>query len=52
MASLWFRLNATLKKDVGVLANPDNCADLLIDLYYSSLFGGHQGIIKMYLTYE
>ena len=26
------------------------CADKIITLYYSSLFAGHQGVIKTYLT--
>ena len=29
---------------------PENCADKIIMLYHSSLFAGHQGVIKMYLT--
>ena len=29
---------------------PENCADKIIELYHSSLFTGHQGVIKTYLT--
>ena len=33
-----------------MLAIPEICADKVITLYHSSLFAGHQGIIKPYLT--
>ena len=33
-----------------MLAIPEMCADSIIALYHSSLFVGHQGIIKTYLT--
>ena len=33
-----------------MLAIPEMCADSIIALYHSSLFAGHQGIIKTYLT--
>ena len=37
-------------KEKALLAIPENCADKIIELYHSSLFGGHQGVIKIYLT--
>ena len=33
-----------------LLAIPETCSDKIITLYHSSLFAGHQGVIKMYLT--
>ena len=33
-----------------MLAIPEMCIDTVISLYHSSLFAGHQGIIKTYLT--
>ena len=33
-----------------ILAIPESCADKIINLYHASLFGGHQGVIKTYLT--
>ena len=29
---------------------PETCADKIITLYHKSLFAGHQGVIKTYLT--
>ena len=46
--SLLFKI--TLKKELAVLAVPESYADKIIVLYYSSLFAGHQGVIKTYLT--
>ena len=46
--SLLFKLN--LEKEKVVLAIPEVCVDQIIALYHSSLFGGHQGGIKTYLT--
>ena len=37
-------------KEIAVLAIPEMCADSIITLYHSSLFAGHQGVIKTYLT--
>ena len=37
-------------KGTAVLAIPEACTDKIITLYHKSLFTGHQGIIKMYLT--
>ena len=46
--SLLFKI--TPEKDRAVLAVPEMCVDKIITLYNSSLFAGHQGIIKTYLT--
>ena len=37
-------------KETAVLAIPEACADKIITLYHKSLFAGHQGLIKTYLT--
>ena len=46
--SLLFKLN--VEKEKAVLAIPEVCVDQIIALYHSSLFAGHQGVIKTYLT--
>ena len=46
--SLLFKLN--LEKEKALLAIPEVCVDQIITLYHSSLFPGHQGVIKTYLT--
>ena len=46
--SLLFRI--FLEKETAVLAIPKMCADKIITLYHKSLFTGHQGVIKTYLT--
>ena len=33
-----------------MLAIPESCVDKIITLYHASLFGGHQGVVKTYLT--
>ena len=38
------------EKETAVLAIPEMCADKIITLYHKSLFAGHQGVIKTYLT--
>ena len=48
--SLLFKLVTTLDKEKALLAIPENCVDKIIELYHSSLFTGHQGVIKTYLT--
>ena len=48
MDSLLFKLN--VEKEMAVLAIPEVCVDQIITLYHSSLFAGHQGVIKTYLT--
>ena len=35
---------------MAVLVTPETCADKIITLYHKSLFAGHQGVIKTYLT--
>ena len=42
--SLLFKI--TLKKESAILAVPETCTDKIITLYHSSLFAGHQGVIK------
>ena len=48
--SLLFKLVTILDKEKALLAIPEICADKIIELYHSSLFVGHQGVIKTYLT--
>ena len=38
------------EKETTVLAIPETCVDKIITLYHKSLFAGHQGVIKTYLT--
>ena len=47
--SLLFKLVTTPKKETLLLAIPETCAYKIITLYHSSLFAGHQGVIKMHL---
>ena len=46
--SLLFRIYP--EKETTVLAIPETCTDKIITLYHKSLFTGHQGVIKTYLT--
>ena len=46
--SLLFRIYP--EKETAVLAIPQTCAVKIITLYHKSLFAGHQGVIKTYLT--
>ena len=39
----------TPEKETAVFAVPEVCADKIITLYHSSLFAGHQDVIKTYL---
>ena len=48
--SLLFKINPTPGKEKALLAIPEVCADKIIMLYHASLFAGHQGVIKTYLT--
>ena len=48
--SLLYKIVATPEKETVLLAVPEICADKIITLYHSSLFAGHQGVIKTYLT--
>ena len=43
--SLLFKVVTTPKKEI-----PETCANKSTTLYHSSLFAGHQGVIKMCLT--
>ena len=45
-----FKLVTILDKEKALLAIPDTCADKIIELYHTSLFAGHQEVIKTYLT--
>ena len=46
--SLLFKINP--EKETAVVAIPEECVDKIITLYHKSLFAGHQGVIKTYLT--
>ena len=46
--SLLFKILS--EKETAVLAVPETYTDKIITLYHKSLFAGHQGVIKMYLT--
>ena len=48
--SLLFKINPTPEKETTVLVIPEICTDKIITHYHSSLFAGHQGVIKTYLT--
>ena len=48
--SLLFKIVSRPEKEIAVLAIPEVCTDKIITLYHSSLFAGHQGVIKNYLT--
>ena len=48
--SLLFKIVSNPNKEATVLAIPEIYADKIITLYHSSLFTGHQGVIKTYLT--
>ena len=48
--SLLFKLVTTPERETVLLVVPEVCADKIIMLYHTSLFAGHQGVIKMYLT--
>ena len=47
---LLFKLITIPDKEKALLAIPESCADKIISLYHNSLFAGHQGVIKTYLT--
>ena len=46
--SLLFRISS--EKKTAVLAVLETCTEKIITLYHKSLFAGHQGVIKTYLT--
>ena len=47
--SLLFKLIKTPERETALLAAPEICADKIITLYHTSLFVGHQGVVKTYL---
>ena len=47
---LLFKLVTTPEKETALLAIPEICVDKIIALYHVSLFAGHQGVVKTYLT--
>ena len=47
---LLFKLITVLDKEKALLAIPEMCTDKIISLYHDTLFAGHQGVIKPYLT--
>ena len=48
--SLLFKIITIPEKETAILAIPKVCTDKIITLFHSSLFAGHQGVIKTYLT--
>ena len=48
--SLIFKLVMTPDKEAAVLVIPEICIYKIIALYHKSLFTGHQGVVKTYLT--
>ena len=48
--SLLFKISTTPDKETAVLTISETCIDSIISLYHSSLFAGHQGVIKTYIT--
>ena len=48
--SLLFKLIKTPEREMALLAVPEICADQIITLYHTSLFVGHQGVVRTYLT--
>ena len=48
--SLLFKIVSTPDKELAVLAIQETCSDSIIALYHSSLFVGHQSVIKTYLA--
>ena len=50
MDLLLFKINPIPGKEKALLAIPEVCTDKIIMLYRASLFAGHQGVIKTYLT--
>ena len=48
--SLLFKLVRAPDKEAVLLAIPEICTDKIITLCHTSLFAGHQGVVKTYLT--
>ena len=46
LASLLIKLVTTPEKETAKLAIPETCVDKIFTLYHSSLFAGHQDMIK------
>ena len=44
--SLLFKLVTVVDKEKALLAILETCADKIIELYHTSLFTGHQGVIS------
>ena len=47
---LLFKIIPIPEKRRALLAIPEVCVDKIVELHHSSLFTGHQGVIKIYLT--
>ena len=52
MDVLFFKLVTTPERETLLLTSLEICTDKAITLYHLSLFGGHQDVIKTYLTPE
>ena len=50
--SLLFKIVTTAGKETVLLAIPEICVAKIITCYHSSLFAGHQGVIKTYLSHN
>ena len=48
--SLLFKIVPTPDKETALLAVSETCEDKIITLYHTSLFMGHQDVVKTYLT--
>ena len=48
--SLLFKIVTTPEREAALLAMPEICTDKIVTLYHTSLFAGHQGVKKTYLT--
>ena len=44
--SLLFKIETNANKEATVLSIPEACAVKIITLYHSSIFMGHQGVVK------
>ena len=44
------QVNVCPQQHIPILAIPEICVDKIIVLYHTSLFAGHQGVVKTYLT--
>ena len=47
---LLFKIVSNPDKEAAVLAISEVCTDKITTLYHTSLFAGHQGVVKTYLT--